>query len=513
MFACLYLPRRASSASDRGKGQGARGIPHDPHTTLLQIARDFSPRVETHGDHTVTIDISGLGSLIGEPRAIGEELRRTAADAGLGVHIAIAVSTTTAILLAHARAGLTVVAPGTEAATLAPLPLRVLTQLGFRLQASDAGLGPQPGAGSRESGARSPEPEVDQLHRWGLRTLGDLAALPSSELSARLGHVGVRLQRWARGEEMRPLVPAAVGELFEESLDLEWPIDGLEPLSFVLARLLEPLCDRLERGDRGAVVLRVTLTLVTGPRHSLGEGGRDRHERVLELPAPMRDARVLRTLALLDLESNPPPAAIDRVAVGVDVAEGRVLQFGLFARALPTDTLATLLARLGALMGSDRVGAPSLVDTYRPGAFAMAKFDPPRTFTNPRLCASESDALRRASPKPSAVAGPIPNSSAPPASVLRRFRSPIPARVVVEQGRPVRVTTDRRGCAGGRVEHCEGPWRSSGDWWRSSHVPCAPHATSPWNCDEWDVELSDGTTYRISQAHDVGAWFVDGLVD
>ena len=59
----------------------------------------------------------------------------------------------------------------------------------------------------------------------------------------------------------------------------------------------------------------------------------------------------------------------------MDVTEGRVLQFGLFARALPTDKLATLMARLGALMGSDRVGAPSLVDTYRPGAFAMAKFD------------------------------------------------------------------------------------------------------------------------------------------
>ena len=61
---------------------------------------------------------------------------------------------------------------------------------------------------------------------------------------------------------MRPLVPAGVAEQFEASLDLEWPIDGLEPLSFVLARLLEPLCERLERGDRGAVVLRVTLTLV-----------------------------------------------------------------------------------------------------------------------------------------------------------------------------------------------------------------------------------------------------------
>jgi protein ImuB len=499
MFACLYLPRPVSSLHVREEGRGNRG--ELPHAPLLQIARDFSPRVETHGDRTVTLDISGLGRLIGEPRSIGEELRRAAADAGLGVHIAVAASSTAAILLAHARAGLTVVPRGDEASALAPLPLRTLTQLDFGLWTLDSGPkapSPKPKAQSLESTAQSPE----QLTRWGLRSLGDLAALPSSELSARLGQTGLRWQRWARGEEMRPLVPAGVAESFEESLDLEWPIDGLEPLSFVLARLFEPLCDRLERGDRGAVVLRITLTLVT----------RARHERVVELPAPMRDARVLRTLALLDLESNPPPAAIDRVAVAVDVTEGRVLQFGLFARALPTDTLATLLARLGALMGSDHVGAPSLVDTYRPGAFAMAKFDPPSTFTNPQSLI------------------PNPEQRPAPPSVLRRFRSPIPARVVVEQGRPVRVTTDRRGYAGGRVERSEGPWRSSGDWWLPSSIvdrqssivdrrtssvdlPHVPHATHPWNCDEWEVALNDGTTYRISHARDVDAWFVDGMVD
>jgi protein ImuB len=444
-------------------------MPYAPPAALVQIARDFSPRVETHGDRTVTLDISGLGSLIGPPRSIGEELRRASADAGLCVHIAVAATSTTAILLAHARAGVTVVPTGEEAKALAPLPLKTLAGVlaGFRLQAADSRPGLQPQAGSLE-------PEVEQLARWGLRTLGDLGALPSAELSARLGQAGLRWQRWARGEEIRPLVPAGMAEQFEASLDLEWPIDGLEPLSFVLARLLDPLCERLERSDRGAVILRVTLTLVTS----------ERHERVVELPAPMRDARVLRTLALLDLESNPPLAAIDRVTVEVDVTQGRVLQFGLFARALPSDTLATLLARLGALMGSDRVGAPSLVDTYRPGAFAMAKFDPPRTFTH-----SQS---------------PIPHSQrgSAPSSVLRRFRSPVPARVTVEQGRPVRVTTDRRGVAGGRVERCEGPWRSSGDWWKNV-----------WNCDEWDVGLSDGTTYRISQAHDAGAWFVEGMID
>jgi len=457
----------------------------DRRSTIVQVARDFSPRVETHGDRTVTLDISGLGSLIGEPRSIGEELRRTAADAGLRVHIAIASTSTAAILLAHARAGLTVVARGEEAAAVAPLPLRTLTTLDFGLWT----LGSMPTQSPKPKAQGLESDIVEQLTRWGLRTLGDLGALPSAEISARLGHVGVRLQRWARGEEMRPLVPAGVAEQFDASLDLEWPIDGLEPLSFVLARLLEPLCERLERGDRGAVVLRVTLTLVN----------RERHERVVELPAPMRDARVLRTLALLDLESNPPQTAIDRVTVAVDVTEGRILQFGLFARALPSDTLATLLARLGALMGTDHIGSPSLVDTYRPGAFTMAKFDPPREFTNPQSLIPNPD-----------------RSSAPP-SVLRRFRSPIPARVVVEQGRPIRVTTDRRGVAGGRVDRCEGPWRSSGDWWKPSSIVHRPASiddrATPWNCDEWDVSLSDGTTYRISQAHNENAWFVNGMLD
>jgi protein ImuB len=372
--------------------------------------------------------------------------------------------------------------------------------------------------------------------------------LPSAELSERLGQQGLRWQRWARGVDhgARPLVPTGVEEAFEEALDLEWPIEGLEPLSFVLARLFDPLCDRLEQRDRGAVALHVTLTMVD----------KQQHERSLQLPAPMRDARVLRTLALLDLESHPPPAAIDRVRVGVEVTEGRVLQFGLFARALPTERLATLMARLGALMGDDRVGAPALVDSYRPGAFAMAKFEPQASqqtngagTKSKEQRAESKDAVR---------------------SALRRFRAPIPARVTLAHGRPVRLTTDRRGFSGGTVERCDGPWRSSGDWWlaapgvpiapgfapesprasaRQTHAPVALHAPiaprapiaphapvalrdrAPWNCDEWDVTLSDGTSYRISRvdiaerqvaARQAGAsrdqltkdtWFVNGILD
>ncbi len=48
-------------------------------------------------------------------------------------------------------------------------------------------------------------------------------------------------QRLARGEDSRPLVPAVPEERFEQTLELEWPIEELEPLSFVLGRLMEQL--------------------------------------------------------------------------------------------------------------------------------------------------------------------------------------------------------------------------------------------------------------------------------
>ena len=454
MFACLYLPPPAKP---------------DHVSDIVAIARDFSPRIERHGERVVTLDVGGLDRLLGDARSIGAELRRAAADAGLRLNIAIASTATAAILLAQSRAGLIVVPAGEEATTLAPLPLGALTTLGS-------------------------EPEVDQLKRWGLRTLGDLAAIAPADLSERLGQNGLVWQRWARGEDARPLVPAPADERFEASLDLEWPVEGLEPLSFVLARLCDPLCERLEQRDRGAVAVYVTLTLTS----------RELHERSVQLPAPMRDARVLRTLVLLDLESHPPPAAVDRVTIRVDVTEGRVLQFGLFARALPAEKLATLVARLGALMGSDRVGSPELLDSYRPGAFAMAEFAPEPTALAPGSNLQASGL---------AVRAPAIDVQSP-AQIIRRFRMPIPARVMLEQGRPVRVSTDRRGFSGGKVERCDGPWRSSGDWWLDAFTDARDSpARQPWDCDEWDVVLSDGVSYRISHARAEHAWFIDGMLD
>ena len=453
---------------------------------LIEVARGFSPRIEVHGPRAVTIDLNGVTRLFGDPRAIGEALGRAAADRGLRVRVAMAGTRTAARLLACAAGGpVTVVDPGAEAVALAPLPIGLLAVV-----AHDEPVSP--------SHRRTLVPshlDLSTFRRWGLRTLGEVAALPAGAVAVRLGQEGVRWQRLARGEDSRPLLPAVPEERFEQALDLEWPIEGLEPLSFVLGRIMEPLSAHLDRRGRGAAVLHVRLHLVT----------RAVHERSLQLPAPIRDARTLRALALLDLESHPPAAAIDRVVVTVDPTPARVLQYSLLTRPLPSpERISTLMARLTALMGEGRCGSPAAVDSWRPGAFAMTPFAPrDSNIIHPH--GPRFDDLRvSVSPWP-VSANDGANS---PAVALRRFRVPVPASVRVEQGKPSRVAADRRGMSGGRVEVCAGPWRTSGGWWTEGN-----QKNLAWDRDEWDVALSDGATYRVFRDRRTDAWFIEGIYD
>jgi protein ImuB len=307
-------------------------------------------------------------------------------------------------------------------------------------------------------------------------------------------------------------------ERVEATLELEWPIEGLEPLSFVFGRLFDPICERLERRDRAVAVLHVRLRLVT----------RETHERSLQLPAPVRDPRALRTLALLALEAHPPPAAIDAVTIAIDPTPARVWRYSLWARARPSpEELSTLLARLTALMGEGRSGAPALVDSRRPGAFAMTPCSIERDEPSGRRRTQSfnAEAAEHFSSATSVLKDPESRAPSPESRILplalRRFRIPVPARVAVEHGRPVRVTTDRRGLSGGRVEVCAGPWRTSGEWWRSAcgegwrPTGAAPRAAplAPWNRDEWDVALADGSVCRIFRDRDEDRWYLEGIVD
>ena len=485
---------------------------------IVGLAEEFSPRVEVSGAGAsgVALDASGVSRLFGGADGLAREIARQAASRGLSVRVCVAATRTAAALAAIARlegwnvGGLpepkpnlptlqpsnhTIVIPcGHETAALAPLPLEALASIadliGPALEKAAAGAPKR----SRRRGqgrhyrlapapqiTQSPDREItksiDRLESWGLKTLGDLAALPASELSARLGEAGLILQRAACGEDERPLVPATPEPSFLQSLRLEWPLDDLQPLAFVVARLCDALEQALARADRGAIAVTTLLRLVNKTAHA----------RTLALPAPMRDARVLRTLVMLDLESHPPGAAVDEVVIDVDVAPGRILQSGLFEPALPApEALSTLVARLGALAGESRVGAPALVDTHEPGAFAMKPFAPHR-----------SSAIVREGSRPEPGAWSPEPVHMP--SVIRRFRPPRAARVRAGARGPARVEADD---IRGDVAMAAGPWRASGGWWASG-----------WDRDEWDVALDTGLVCRLAQDRATGKWVIDGVLD
>ena len=479
MFACLYRPPSFVTPP--------RGANYT--NALLHLAHEHSARVEVHGPDLVVLDVSGFRQLWGSPRDVGQRLRCVAAERELGVRVAVAGTKMAALLATQGRCGLTVIPQGTEAKALSALPLAVLKQLS---QAQTSGP-TVPSRTRRVRAATAVFPAAPSslaglvlmllpvVTRWGIKTLGELAALPTDELFSRLGHGGLELQRIARGEDSRPLVPESEAERFEQTVTLEWPIEGLEPLSFVLRRALEPLCRHLERRGVAAGRLHVRLTLVS----------RKVHERTLEFPASVSDPKVLRTLILLDLESHPPSAGIDRVMVVADPVPARPLQFSLLERAVPSaECLSTLLTRLAVLMGDGRCGTPALVDTHQPGAFEVRPFDPAAQPVAPGALATSSTNL-------------FP--------FLRRFRKPVPARVTVEHGHPVRVVMVHPCSGSGRVASRAGPWRSSGQWWMSSHPSGSSCAT--WDRDEWDVELSDGGLYRIFRDRVSDHWFMEGVVD
>ena len=125
--------------------------------------------------------------------------------------IAIAANPDAAICAARGFSGTSIVPYGDEAKFLAPLPIALL----------------------------SPTPELQEtLDRWGIRRFQDLAALPPLGIAERLGPEGLRLRELARGEVERKLLPLVDPLRFEDEIELDYPVELLEPLAFVLARLI-----------------------------------------------------------------------------------------------------------------------------------------------------------------------------------------------------------------------------------------------------------------------------------
>src|SRR5579862_9289348 len=468
------------------------------HAALLDCAQSFSPCVEDAACDTVLLDLAGLESLFGSLPEISNAISSRATTLGLAANVAVASNPDAAVLAARglcgsglcgagtpfdklragfARAGVTVIPAGEEAEQLAPLPVEVL--FADSLAKDD----------QKEAADRL----LQTLDRWGIRNLRALAALPEIALSERLGQEGLRLQRLARGAASRTLVPVEVPLVFEEAVELEHPIVLLEPLAFLLNRLLEQLCARLGSRALATQELRLTLELEIFSTANQQSKISNQFLRTLRLPQPMLDAKVFLKLLQLDLNANPPGAPIVKIHLAAEPARPRSAQGGLFLPPSPEpEKLELTLARIAGMVGEHKVGALELLDTHHPEGFRMRRFVAEVARKTPQKKTSDAAALGSAVAKSAVTA-------------LRRFRPPLRAHVTLENGQPVSLVCRKKEVQGD-VLWKAGPWRFSGDWWERE----------AWSRDEWDLALQNGNTialYRL--VHDLlaGAWFVEGTYD
>jgi protein ImuB len=479
------------------------------HAALLDVAHAFTPRVEDTARDTLLLDLAGLERLYGAPATMARDLASRVNAIALEANIALAANPEAALHAARGFSGTTVLPAGEEAHRLGVLPLPVL------LDAFDISLTNSPASEREREKLR--EQMLDTLERWGVRDFRTLALLPEHALASRLGEVGTRLQRLAQGTGMRTLALCEPVTHFEEAMELESAVETLEPLSFVLNRLLEQLCARLEARALAVQELHLRLRLerrvadeeTTTARELSGTsshivGDSNTVEHILRLPVAMRDTKVFLKLLQLELAAHPPGAPIIKVWIAAEPAPPRSAQHGLFLPVTPeAERLEITLARLSGIVGERRVGIARLLDTHRQGGFRMGRF----------VAAEELN--RGVTTTTSDIRGPAQLA-------LRRFRPPWQLQVRVTEGRPVALTAKpaRQGELQGKVFWSAGPWRSSGDWWTENGKgeSASKDQACPWDREEWDVALANGNgdsvaLYCIYRDLANEKWFADASYD
>ncbi|MGD0790568.1 MAG: DNA polymerase Y family protein [Terriglobales bacterium] len=470
------------------------------HAALLDCAQSFSPEVEDTSPGTVLLNLAGLEPLLGPLPQIARDLARRVSQMGLEANIAVAANPDAALLAARGFPGVTLIPEGREAERLGDLPVDVLLE------------------------SFSPDVEeatrwVETFDRWGIRKLRALAALPEVPVSERLGQQGIHLQNLARGAASRNLRVLDPRLIFTESVELEYPIVLLEPLAFLLNRMLEQVCARLRARALAVQDLHLNLELAVTQPNGCASFTRTltrKLTRTLRLPTPMLDAKVFLKLLQLDLQAHPPGAPIVKIHLSAEPTRPRALQSGLFLPVFPEpEKLELTLARIAGIVGEGRVGSVELLDTHREGAFVVRHFAPvapaePKAKQsgnrkkdmsmpeNDSACPveelEEENTAENAKEKMSAVIA------------LRLFRPPLGASVTLREAKPVRMRCLQREDIAGEIVWTAGPWRSSGDW----------SEQEGWSREEWDIAVpaeSGLVLYRLVQDKLSGNWFVEGTYD
>ena len=211
----------------------------DTSTGIINIFRDYTPKVEVFSIDEAFLDVTGSLKIFGSARRISMLIKaRIYQKYGLTCSVGIAPNKLLAKLASEMQKpdGLTIIAPDRIGATLENMPIEELCGIGSRTQ--------------------------QHLNLLGIATCGQLGRFPVKTLKKRFGIIGERLQRMGLGIDDSPVTPSSGDETVKtvgHSTTLPYDIDSHDDICRWLLRLAEMVGRRARR--YGVAGRTVTLTI------------------------------------------------------------------------------------------------------------------------------------------------------------------------------------------------------------------------------------------------------------
>jgi protein ImuB len=476
----------------------ADGVVRATHQALVDLALAFSHSVEDTGPDVVMMEVTGHEHIHGSFELMGAAVAAAADRNGLKVRIGFAAGARLAEIAARSGNGVTVFKKGGERDTIAHMDIRVL----------------------------NPTPRLlTELGRLGIQRVGALAALPASGIGTRLGPDGVALHRLACGLDQSIVEnPVILTDRFEECVSLDYSLDNLEPLMFLLSGAADRISRRMEMRGLCPGALHLVLNLdtsgITGQANSAGPDEAAEHSAIMAITVPASSiAQNPSTISMLlhrALGKNPPRGDVCGFSLVMEAGQRKSVQCQLFGPPiLEPGKVRELIGKLTTFAGEGNVGSPDVMDSNARDPGTVIPF----------------------TPQPSVFKPGTPAEIAPVLG-LRRFNPPLEAYVTMSRHRmgathltgaqaingrqmwsAARTETNvpdgymagsdpvpseiRSSVISGHIIRAAGPWYADADWWTA-----APQAGA-----FYDVELSGRGLFRLWHDLLTDKWFVEGIWD
>jgi protein ImuB len=433
---------------------------------VIGVVEALCPRVEVIRPGLIAVPARGPSRYYGSEQAAAGTIREAVVAAGFECAVGVAEGTFAATLAARVTPAGAVVPAGESAEFLSPQPVSVLNR-----------------------------PELaGVLTRLGIRTLGDLAALPVKDVTARFGSDGEVSHRLASGREARPPATRRPVEDLSVSCEFDPPLNA-EPVVFAAKSLADELHENLAMRGLMCVRVEVDVTLSDGSNRTRLW----RHDGMLSSTALAERVR-WQLDAPRGRRSGAPPAGH---GFGGGVAKLRLVpdqivldggrQLTLWGASDVDGKVERAASRLQSMLGYSGVTRPTLAGGRGPGERIVKV--PWGDRRDPALPVDR--------PWPGQVPTPAPAvvpAVARVAEVVDGDGVPVTVsgRCVVS-GAPAAVVVDGEELA---VTGWTGPWPARELWWAAARAR---------RVARFQVTTDDGRALLL--VVDRGRWFVEATYD